>query len=397
MARHIWLRVSIVCFLAWVDVSFGLAAELPEFRHTVIDAHAGNICYALTAADVDGDGRQDIVVVTEDSVLWYQAPGWESHVIIRNQTERDNVCIAPADIDGDGQIDFALGAGWTKNGTIQWLSRRKSLEKNWRVYLIGHASWLHRMRFADVLKTGKPQLVISPLNRTIGDGVQLTAFEIPTDPKGDQWPATILDDELNRMHNHWHADLDGDGSIDTLTASREGVHLIRNTPEGWSKTRLAAGCQDDDQMKCGAGEIKVGRLAGGRPFIATVEPMHGTSAVVYTQSRNEEAAWQRHVIDDTLNRGHAVWAADLDGDGSDELIVGHSKPSTGDLDGPGLYVFDAEDDTGTRWMKHVLDNGGVAVEDVIAADFTSDGRIDIVACGRDTHNVKLYVNLGPAE
>ena len=59
-----------------------------------------------------------------------------------------------------------------------------------------------------------------------------------------------------------------------------------------------------------------------------------------------------------------------------------------------MYVYDALDDAGTRWQKHVIDDGGVAVEDAFAADLTGDGTIDLVAGGRATHNLKLYVNLG---
>jgi hypothetical protein len=211
------------------------ADGFPGFREHVIDPHCGMICYAVTSADVDADGQPDIVAVTEDRVLWYQAPGWERRTIIAEQTDRDNVCIAPFDIDGDGLIDFALGAGWTKIGSLQWLTRGESLDKHWRVLLIGHEQWTHRMRFADVLGTGKPQLVISPLNRTTGDGVRLTAFEIPGDPHVGPWTATVLDGTLNRMHNHWHVDFDGDGSTDTLTASEEGVHLVQRSAEGWRK------------------------------------------------------------------------------------------------------------------------------------------------------------------
>ena len=36
-------------------------------------------------------------------------------------------------------------------------------------------------------------------------------------------------------------------------------------------------------------------------------------------------------------------------------------------------------------------DGGVATEDAIATDVTGDGKIDIIAGGRATHNLKLYV------
>ncbi|MEO1993703.1 MAG: VCBS repeat-containing protein, partial [Planctomycetaceae bacterium] len=182
------------------------AAEFPTFKHTVVDARIGNVCYAVTVADVDGDQRLDIVAVSENRVVWYQSPSWKAHVIIQDQTPRDNVCIAPWDIDGDGKVDFALGAGWTKTGTIHWLSRGDSLDQPWRVHAIGEERWLHRMRWADVLGKGRPQLVISPLNATVGSGVRLTALEIPDDPRQQRWVPTVLNQQLNRMHNHWHVD-----------------------------------------------------------------------------------------------------------------------------------------------------------------------------------------------
>jgi len=46
-----------------------------------------------------------------------------------------------------------------------------------------------------------------------------------------------------------------------------------------------------------------------------------------------------------------------------------------------------------QWQKHVIDTGGVATEDLVVADLTGDGHPDIVAGGRATHNVKLYVQV----
>lgn len=370
-------------------ISSAIGADaFPRFVEQTIDAHIGDVCYAVTLADVDGDSKQDIVAVSENRVLWYQNPTWKPHVIIEDQAARDNVCIAPFDIDGDGKVDFALGAGWTKIGTLQWLNRGKSLDEKWRVHAIGEEPWTHRMRWADVLGKGRPQLVISPLNATTGNGVRLTAFEIPAKPETDRWQPTVLNGELNQMHNHWHLDFNGDGSVDTLAASREGVHLIERSADGWSAQKLATGALARDPKLAGSGEIKVGRMKDGITFITTVDPMHGTMLAVYTKPARPGEEWSRHVIDEGFKRGHALWTADVDNDGSDEIIFGHSDtPNV-----PGVNIYQCTGGDLAQWTKHVVDAGGIATEDLIVEDLTGDGRPDIVAGGRATHNVKLYVN-----
>jgi hypothetical protein len=57
-----------------------------------------------------------------------------------------------------------------------------------------------------------------------------------------------------------------------------------------------------------------------------------------------------------------------------------------------VRIYKALDETGTKWRRQLLDEGGVAVEDLACADLHGDGRIDIVAVGRATKNVRLYRN-----
>ena len=394
LLRQTW-QLNWICsgaLILLMKANIGYSAEaFPEFVAQTIDPNIGKVCYAVTLADVNGDRKQDLVAVSENRVLWYENPSWQAHVMIEDQTPGDNVCIAPFDINGDGHIDFAVGAGWTKIGTLHWIERGKTLEDRWTVHSIGQELSTHRMRWASVLGTQQPQLVVSPLNSSVGNGVRLLAFEIPKDPTSDRWMPTVLNSDLNRMHNHWHVDFDADGTIDTLTASQEGVTLVRRIGTDWQAHRLGHGTTGDQPAQRGAGEIKMGQLKDGSRFIATVEPMHGHSLVLYSPpvaGNPTTSEWNRHVIDGGFQRGHALWTADVDGDGSDEIIFGHSDtPNTF-----GVIVYDCESNNLSGWTKHVIDEGGMATEDLIVADLTGDGRLDIVAGGRATHNVKLYVN-----
>ncbi|MDG2469370.1 MAG: VCBS repeat-containing protein [Pirellulaceae bacterium] len=375
------IKTAFVCllFVQYFDGTTVVGQSFPVFKAVTIDPQIDKVCYGLTVADVNGDGRPDLVGVSDRAVYWYENPSWKRHRIIADQTVKDNVCIAPLDIDQDGAVDFALGAGWTGTGTIQWLRRGKTLEDKWSVHPIATERWTHRMRFADVLGKGRPQLVVTPLNATVGKGVRLMAFTIPKNPTMDRWVPVVLSDRLNRVHNHWHVDFDENGTVDTIAASQEGITLI---------TSHAGSFQSKTLNSEAAGEVKFGSLGKKQPFMATIEPMHGTRAVVYTQKKE---GWDRTVLDESLQQGHAVWMADLNGDMADEVIIGHRAAGKGDVKGPGLYAFQLDQQSG-QWKKHVIDNGGCAVEDAIAADFNGDGKIDIAAGGRATHNVVIYFN-----
>src|SRR5258707_12128018 len=66
--------------------------------------------YAVRLLDMNDDKRLDICIVDSDRILWLENPNWTEHVISQGQTKKDNVCFAPCDSNGDGRLDFALGA-----------------------------------------------------------------------------------------------------------------------------------------------------------------------------------------------------------------------------------------------------------------------------------------------
>jgi hypothetical protein len=386
-----------------------LAIDFPRFVAQEIDPHVGNVCYAATAADVDGDGKLDVVAVSEDAVVWYQNPSWRRHDIIRGVTEKDNVCIQPHDIDGDGRIDFALGAGWrppdtARASTLQWLGRDK--DGKWQVHPIRFDEpTLHRLRWGDVKGTGKKQLVVAPLqgrgtkgpNWGEGQGVRVLVYDVPPDPAKDAWPVEVADNSLHTIHNLQIVSFNNENRDDILLASWEGVYLLHRRDRGWSRAKLGAGNQEANPSR-GASEVKLGHLASGRPFIATIEPWHGFQAVVYTPGNSSSGIWDRQVIAEPLQWGHAVWCVNLDADKDDELIIGQRDPNRAGAPGPrgpGVFVFDIQPGTSPpSFTRHTIDDGGMACEDALAADLDGDGRNDIIAGGRATHNVKIYWNRG---
>ncbi len=406
--------------------AYASAGEI-KFRTEEIDNKLG-VGYAVALVDVNGDKKLDIVVVDTTRVVWYENPSWQRRTIIEDQTKKDNVCIAPYDIDGDGQIDFALGADWrpfdtSTGGTIQWLRRGKTLDEKWTVIPIGTEPTVHRIRWADFDGDGRAELIVSPLMgrgttkpEYAERGVRTLRYPIPKEPTTDKWEAEVINDDVHVSHNVWPtADITKNGKMALLIASFEGISLLersglhgaktgdasQSAPGDWKRTLIGAGNQQAKPNR-GASEIKSGRFSGGHDYLATIEPWHGFQVVTYTRPKAGETLWQRKLLDDELSWGHGVWCANLDDDADEELIIGirDNKDAANRF---GVRIYDPSVKTPKQqtsgpievdWARQIVDPGGVAVEDLAAADLNGDGRVDIVAAGRSTKNVRIYWNEG---
>ncbi len=349
-------------------------AAAPKFRVQEIQNNFG-VVYAVLTADVNGDRRPDIVAINPTLAVWYENPSWTKHVVMDGATKKDNVCVAAHDVDGDGKLDLAIGADWQptntqSGGSLQWIRQTPSLP--WTLTPLGEEPTLHRMRWADVDGDRRAELIVVPLHGRgtkgpawEGQGARILVYRVPKDPAKEPWNAEVADDSLHIVHNFI---VEG-GEI--WTASKEGVHALSRGAGGkWSKRQIGEGAP---------GEIKLGRVGKTR-HLATVEPWHGNSIVVYEE---QPGLWKRQVIESSLAQAHALGWGDFDGDGSEDLAVGwRGKPF-------GVAVYSRGADG--SWGKSMVDDG-MAAEDLAVEDLNGDGRPEIIAVGRATANVRIYWN-----
>ena len=454
MARiqRAWRGLFLACLTAGSLVPSLHAAEPPaetgpadsgkpfEFKEQQIDRSL-KIGYAVRIADINADGKPDIVVCDADRVIWFSNGDWKLHTVIENAkagVTADNVCIAVADIDGDKKLDIALGADWQPNntkagGSLQWLKQPDDLNQPWRVFKIAESiPTLHRIQFGDLDGDGKPELLVGPL-KGVGStsaaawadtALTLSAYKVPANPTQGPWLSTTITDRLHVMHNLLPVQWGLTPGEQLLTASYEGVNLFSPLPGGkFTMTTLGQGAALQGGNR-GSSEIKFGRLADNRIILATIEPFHGNKAVVYVQPAGDappDQPWPSTVLDDSLTGGHAVWCADLDGDGNDEIVIGWrdviaGKPPTGirifHTTGKAAAPAKADPQSATQpaatqatppalgmpvWSMQQLDKGAIACEDLACADLDGDGRMDVIAVGRKTQNVKIYWNKTPQQ
>jgi hypothetical protein len=373
--------------LATLTVSLR-AAEIPEFKWRAVEIDQIEIGYGLQMADVNGDGRTDIVLADKSSIQWYEAPGWKKHVIARDLTERDNVCVTARDIDGDGKCEIAVGGQWNyresiKDGAVFYLIPPEDRTQLWTPVRLYNEPSTHRMHWI-LGRDGQYGLVVKPLRGRgsvdgEGPGLRVLEYLMPENPKSE-WTFSVVCDFLHLSHNFHPVNWDDDPEEELIIASKEGVWHFDRQQDDWTATQLT---------KNFAGEIRDGRLPNGKRFIVTIEPKHGSTSAVYVESAQAGALWEPlKTLDDQLKDGHALVVADFLGVGSDQIVAGWRAMN--DPGVPGIKLFTPLDKDAANWRDQRISAEKVAVEDIKAADLNADGRIDIVAAARQTKNLVIF-------
>jgi hypothetical protein len=397
--------------------STALAAP-PEPKFRAENLGHVEIGYGVAVADVDGDKRPDILLADKKQFVWFQNPGippagaqtfapviWRRHVLAENLTEKDNVCIAAQDIDGDGKCEVAVGAEWNpgdteKSGAVFYLIAPEDRTQKWEaVKFPAVEPTTHRMKW---LRVGEKEwgLVVVPLHgrgnkNGQGAGVKTLLYHKPADPRGE-WKSEVLDESLHASHNLEIGRSDAASSVlapKLALGGREGVVHLRKKDDKWNRVELIKN-DGTPEGSLGVGELRGGKFDSSREFLATVEPMHGNTLAVYRLQGARAGRPDRKVLTDQLNEGHALATGDILGGKGTEIVVGF-RGNAGKPRPIGLRLWTALSEDGGEWRESVIDDKNMACEDLTLADLDGDGDIDIVASGRATKNLIIYWNDTP--
>ncbi|MBK8094201.1 MAG: hypothetical protein IPK32_20100 [Verrucomicrobiaceae bacterium] len=391
--------MKITAALAFLTLTALTQAQTPSFKEQLIDAEVG-IGYGLAVADVNGDARNDILLADSHIIVWYENPTWKKHIIAEKLTEKDHVCIAARDINGDGKCEIAVGAGWTPSdttgsGAVFYLIAPTDRTQRWEPVKLTHEPTTHRMKWVRN-RSGRYDLVVVPLHgrgndkNGEGTGVQTLAYHMPDDPK-QEWRTTLVQGTMHKAHNLDIIPAPAAEAESLLICGREGVVRLDQTDNGWREQWITQHPKDSTEL-LGAGEVRYGAFSGGQPYVVTIEPMHGDKLVQYTPPPDgpKNGPWQRRVLSDQLVDGHAIATHDLLGLNNRQIIVGwRAQQKIGKV---AMKLFWTTKEDGNGWQEAFLDDGGMACEDAVCTDLDGDRDLEVIAAGRRSKNVKIYWN-----
>jgi hypothetical protein len=380
------LSVVRLCFLCFALPLLAAGPPASYTEHTIASDLRGG--YQVVVADLNHDGKPDLIALASGmtELVWYENPTWQRHVIATGQAHMINCATIQVDGDPIPQIVLASEfANQAKNslGTVSVLRHNGDPRQPWTATEIDRLTTSHRLRTADIDGSGKRVVINAALTGAKAEPPDYRDQTPLVFYRPGEWKRNLISEENSGVvHGILVIDWDGDGRDEILTAGFNGIDLFKLGKDGrWSRTEIARG-DPSPWPKSGSSDISVGHLGGAR-FLAAIEPWHGNQVAIYRQ-RNAE--WARQVIDNSLVDGHTILTADLNGDGSDEVVAGYRGQ------GRSVYIYSADDPSGNHWSKQVLDNGGMAAASCAVADLNADGKPDLACI--DSTKLKWYENQG---
>jgi len=370
-----------------------------------LDLPTGNGPNKIVIADIDGDGKPDLIVANDynNTISIYRnistggvlttnsfAP---AVVIATPPGQYSPMDLVVADVDGDGKLDII--ADDYNNSTVS-VYRNTSTPGN-----ISSNTFAVRVDFVtgsqpqgievrDIDGDGRPDILVANSgdgtvsilrNTSVTGSLTTNSFA----PKIDITTGSGCDCILV-------GDLDGDGKPDVIAANQNDgtLSLLRNLSSPGEITTNSFAPKVDITVMSGLIRAAIGDLDGdGKLDIAVASYFPQTLSVLHNISTPGDFSFDSPVNYPLGGRGHSPIFSDLNGDGKPDIAVVTELNSL-------LSIFQNTSTPGSftnnSLASRVDFSTGWNAWGVAAGDLDGDGRPDIVFCNQYDSTISIYQN-----
>ena len=323
-----------------------------------------------TLADVNGDGKQEIVLAQGGVVRIYRhdataLPGWPQNAYVGTPAAGTPYSPAVGDITGDGLPEVVAA---NDRGQIFVWNRSGVLQAGWP-RTVGTGT-RHRITLADIDRNGVKDIVSADNNGKVhvltASGAVAPGFPVTSGPAGtDQAPPIVADLDRN-----------GTPEIIVLDYGFTQTSVFSNTGSmrpGWPKAATGFNTA-----------VAVGDLEGdGLLEVVTA----GAFLTAYRADGTIVPGWPFDLV--SLNIS-SVTVADVNGDGAAEVLSGASGKNSANI----LYVLNGAGQVLPNWPQSTSTPvGSVTFGRTALADLDGDGQVEIAAgCDVDGFGTGFLTN-----
>lgn len=359
-----------------------LNAQIDFIDHVIIDdsydIRFPNDAYA---ADLDGDGDMDVLSTSswDDKVVWFENLDGQGKFgplqIITTETNYAS-SVRAADLDGDGDMDVLSSSG--HDAKIAWYENLDG-QGNFGAQLIitENASFALSVYASDL--DGDGDMDVLSASR---DDNKIAWYE-NTSGEGDFGAQQIITTNAEDAYRVYSADLDGDGDMDVLSASA-GDNKV-----AWYENLNGLG-------NFGGQEIITTDLMGPNSVLA-VDVDGDNDMDVVSSSFDDKFVWFENlngqasfgvmqVIDSGMDRPYAIAAADVDLDNDMDLLLGITHDNT-------IAWYENTDGLGDFGSANVIGSNIDRPSSVHFSDINGDGHLDVLSVARSDDEVIWFQNL----
>lgn len=367
---------------------------------------------AIAAADLNGDGKDDLLVADTDdntasalintAAVSALSPSFAARQPFNTGiggTGGGPISIGSADFDGDGRLDL-MTANFTDNSITVRVNKTTvgsttASFDNPLNYSAG-ISQPRSIAAADINGDGRPDLLIANAGSASAQVFMNAALPVGNSPgfafKSETYPVGATPFSIRA------ADINGDGRPDLITTNQgaDTVSVLVNvTP---SKASFASFVPHQD-FASGAGPRGLATAdfnGDGKPDLATTNATANNIAVLLNSMPDSAAPVALDEIPLSADTNHSpnwIDAADLNGDGRPELVIATTGTTSVSVVRVGLPTPGAA--SGSYGFNGTPIQVGGQPHAVKAADLNGDGKPDLIATLTDVAKIAILINTTP--